>query len=87
MEKRRTQSAYLHREKSPDGEINDRDLMGGNDYKQNLRDQERAQEQRMRFQQEKQAALKEKVAAYKTREQQTIEMFRQMAQNHKLARY
>ncbi|KAI8371540.1 uncharacterized protein BYT42DRAFT_580631 [Radiomyces spectabilis] len=85
--KRRALNAYHKREKSPDIEFSEADLMGGDDFQARLAAQKRSEERRRERQTEKQqqrmAPLQNKMAEYKAKEDATIEMFKRMAAEQK----
>ncbi|CAG8541789.1 14609_t:CDS:2 [Racocetra fulgida] len=98
IEKKRARNNYYRREASPDIELNESDLMGGDDYESRntilicdygfrRKAQQRAKdsrEQRKReYNAEKAANMQEKVNAYHSKEQETMEMFRQMAEQQR----
>ncbi|KAI8081714.1 uncharacterized protein BX664DRAFT_341091 [Halteromyces radiatus] len=87
-EKRATNS-LRRRERSPDVELNDNDIYGsgGDDYKSRLAIERRNQERRQaRFEakkEERMGPIKEKLADYKAKENETMAMFRKMAEEQK----
>ncbi|KAJ3290861.1 hypothetical protein HK104_006488 [Borealophlyctis nickersoniae] len=87
-EKRLAQTAYHRTEREVDPELPDQDLMGGDDFRSRLaaqqRSKERWEQKRAAQRGETAASLSGKVAAYKAKEQATLEMFKQMAAGHKL---
>ncbi|CAG8534973.1 1599_t:CDS:2 [Ambispora gerdemannii] len=84
IEKKKAQNAKFRRETSPDVELNDQDLMGGDDFQTRLAARDRSREMRNKkrdeYRAEKVANLQEKATAYQNKEQQTLEMFKQMAE-------
>ena len=90
LERKRERAAYTKRSRSPDmREYTDAELMGGgDDYKERLRAQRRAEERRetQRFDRREQAgaANADKLRAMQEREQGLLMAFREMAKNHKM---
>ncbi|RKP06569.1 hypothetical protein THASP1DRAFT_31623, partial [Thamnocephalis sphaerospora] len=85
IEKRRAQSAYLHREPSPDVELPESDLMGGGDsYQAHLRALEGAQQRRRQHRQQRSAerstAMNERFTEHQRKEEAKMAMFRRMAE-------
>ncbi|CAG8628661.1 6072_t:CDS:2, partial [Ambispora leptoticha] len=89
IEKKKAQNAKFRREPSPDVELNDHDLMGGDDFQTRLAARDRSREMRNKkrdeYRAEKVANLQEKATAYQNKEQQTMEMFKQMAEQQRKA--
>ncbi|CAG8653990.1 9279_t:CDS:2 [Funneliformis caledonium] len=89
IEKKRTKNAYYRREESPDVELNERDLMGDDDFRSSFAAQKRAsdarEQRKQAYKAEKAASLQEKAIAYKSKEQDTMEMFRRLAEEQRKA--
>ncbi|KAI7871772.1 hypothetical protein BDF14DRAFT_1718432, partial [Spinellus fusiger] len=87
MAKRRATNSFHKREKSPDVELCEADLMGGDDFQSRLaaekQREERRNARRNEHQQQRLAPLQAKVAEYKAKESATIEMFRKMAEEQR----
>ncbi|KAI8823060.1 uncharacterized protein EV422DRAFT_565922 [Fimicolochytrium jonesii] len=88
IEKRRAQNAYHKQERDVDVELNDADLLGGGSrgagdtsLESVRRQQARREERRNAFRDEKASAMAGKVQAYAAKEDATMAMFKQMAQN------
>ncbi|KAF7726610.1 hypothetical protein EC973_008574 [Apophysomyces ossiformis] len=88
--KRRATNAFHKRERSPDVELSEADLMGGDDFHARLaaekRKEERRKARREEYQQQRLAPLQGKMAEYKAKESATIEMFKRMAEEQKRLR-
>ncbi|KAG0167190.1 hypothetical protein DFQ28_005687 [Apophysomyces sp. BC1034] len=88
--KRRATNAFHKRERSPDVELPEEDLMGGDDFQARLaaekRNEERRKARRSEYQQQRFAPLQDKMAQYKAKENATIEMFKKMAEEQKRLR-
>jgi len=69
-------------------EMNDSDLMGGNDFQARLRAQKMAEQRRAEGkigrQMEKEAGRADRMKELQSKEDQTMAMFREMAKHHKL---
>ncbi|KAI8810451.1 hypothetical protein BJ742DRAFT_800345 [Cladochytrium replicatum] len=85
LEKKRAETAY-HRsraEKDYDVELNDADLMGGDDFKARIAARDRAkarrEEAKAARQTDRAGSLSERAAVFQQKEQATMDMFRQMA--------
>ncbi|ORY00679.1 hypothetical protein K493DRAFT_335248 [Basidiobolus meristosporus CBS 931.73] len=91
LEKRRANNAFHRRERSPDVELPDSELMGGDDFHSRLAAEKRRHENRNARQQqiraEKAALNQEKLMAYQAKENATIEMFRKMAEQNQLMQH
>ncbi|CAI2172621.1 3920_t:CDS:2 [Funneliformis geosporum] len=89
IEKKRAKNAYYRREESPDVELNERDLMGDDDFRSSFTAQKRAsdarEQRKQAYKAEKAASLQEKAIAYKSKEQDTMEMFRKLAEEQRKA--
>ncbi|CAG8738285.1 2016_t:CDS:2, partial [Cetraspora pellucida] len=87
IEKKRARNSYYRKEASPDIELNESDLMGGDDYESRAqkRSKETRDQRKRDYNAEKAASMKEKVNAYHSKEQETLEMFRQMAEQQRKA--
>jgi len=89
IEKKRAKNAYHRREDSPEVELNDRDLMGGDDFQSSFAAHKRARDAREQRKQvyraEKTASLNEKAIAYQSKEQNTMEMFKKLAEDQRKA--
>ncbi|RIA90793.1 hypothetical protein C1645_737622 [Glomus cerebriforme] len=89
IEKKRTKNAYYRREESPDVELNDKDLIGGDDFQSSLATLKRARDAREQRKQaykaEKAATLQEKAVAYQSKEQDTMEMLKKLAEEQRKA--
>ncbi|KAI9362253.1 hypothetical protein BD770DRAFT_382247 [Pilaira anomala] len=90
LAKKRALNAYHKREPSPDVELSEADLMGGDDFKARLAAEKRAQEKRDSRRKERTdqrlAPIMDKMDAYKAKENATMEMFRKMAEENKRKR-
>ncbi|KAG2231815.1 hypothetical protein BDF21DRAFT_416265 [Thamnidium elegans] len=88
--KKRALNAYHKREPSPDIELSEADLMGGDDFKARLAAERRANEVREARRKERQdqrlAPTLGKMDEYKAKENATMEMFRKMAEENKRRR-
>ncbi|GBB92547.1 hypothetical protein RclHR1_20200003 [Rhizophagus clarus] len=89
IEKKRAKNAYYRREESPDVELNDRDLMGDDDYQSRFaahkRTRDAREQQKKAYKAEKAASLQEKTIAYQSKEQSTMEMFKKLAEEQRKA--
>ncbi|CAG8558273.1 11893_t:CDS:10 [Diversispora eburnea] len=87
IEKKRARNEYYRREESPDMVLNDSDLLGDDNYRSRIAARDRARESRDQkreiYKSEKAKNLQEKSIAYKTKEQETMEMFKQMAEEQR----
>ncbi|KAI9485918.1 MAG: hypothetical protein EXX96DRAFT_547017 [Benjaminiella poitrasii] len=87
LAKKRALNAYHKRERSPDIELSEADLMGGDDFQARLAAERRAKENREARKQERQnqklAPILSKMDEYKAKENATMEMFRKMAEEQK----
>ncbi|KAI8328992.1 hypothetical protein BC941DRAFT_385149 [Chlamydoabsidia padenii] len=88
LAEKRATNAQRRRERSPDVELNDQDIYGGSDdYKARLAIEQRNKERRQaRFEERKEQRLgpiKDKLADYKAKEDQTMALFRKMAEEQK----
>ncbi|KNC99166.1 uncharacterized protein SPPG_05420 [Spizellomyces punctatus DAOM BR117] len=81
IEKRRAQNAYHKQERDVDVELNDRDLMGGDSLASYKRAHERREERKKERRDERSTEMAGKVAAYRAKEDATLAMFKQLAQN------
>ncbi|ORY92066.1 hypothetical protein BCR43DRAFT_446196 [Syncephalastrum racemosum] len=87
--KRRAQNAYHKRERSPDVELNERDMYGGgDDFKAMLAAQKRREARQEERREERQrqrygASTQERMAQMQAKEDATMAMLRQMAANRK----
>lgn len=88
--KKRALNAYHKRERSPDVELSEADLMGGDDFKARLAAEKRAKEAKEARQHErreqKMAPIMSKMAEYKAKESATMEMFKKMAEEQRKRR-
>lgn len=88
--KKRALNAYHKREPSPDIELSEADLMGGDDFKARLAAERRANEKREARRKERLdqrlAPVLGKLDEYKAKENATMEMFRKMAEENKRKR-
>ncbi|KAI0241116.1 hypothetical protein L0F63_006673 [Massospora cicadina] len=86
LERKRAKGAYAHRERSPDVELADADLLGGDDFNSALSRQKARESvrnsRRQNLQLEREAELKTRLEQHKAKEEATIEMFRKMAAAH-----
>ncbi|CAG8743712.1 9968_t:CDS:2 [Rhizophagus irregularis] len=89
IEKKRAKNAYHRREVSPDVELNDRDLMGDDDFQSRFAAHKRARDarekQKQSYKAEKAASLQEKAIAYQSKEQNTMDMFKKLAEEQRKA--
>ncbi|GAN02083.1 splicing arginine serine-rich 12 [Mucor ambiguus] len=87
LAKKRALNAYHKRERSPDVELSEQDLMGGDDFKARLAAEKKANALRESRQAERQqqrlAPIMSKMDEYKAKEDATMAMFRQMAEERK----
>ncbi|CAO0801242.1 unnamed protein product [Mucor circinelloides] len=87
LAKKRALNAYHKRERSPDVELSEQDLMGGDDFKARLAAERKANElresRRAERQQQRLAPIMSKMDDYKAKEDATMAMFRQMAEERK----
>lgn len=90
LAEKRATNALRRREPSPDVELGDDDIYGsnhGDDFKTRLAMEKRAKEKRQakyeERQQQKIAPIKEKLQAFKQKEDATMEMFRKMAEEQR----
>ncbi|KAL0084330.1 hypothetical protein J3Q64DRAFT_1129543 [Phycomyces blakesleeanus] len=86
LEKRKATNAFHKRERSPDVELSEADLMGGDDFQSRLAAEKQREERRNTRKAEYQkryAPPQDRVAEYKAKENATIEMFRKMAEEQK----
>ncbi|KAL7311184.1 hypothetical protein PS15m_008972 [Mucor circinelloides] len=87
LAKKRALNAYHKRERSPDVELSEQDLMGGDDFKARLAAERKANElresRRTERQQQRLAPIMSKMDDYKAKEDATMAMFRQMAEERK----
>ncbi|KAG9298430.1 hypothetical protein G9A89_008694 [Geosiphon pyriformis] len=87
IEKRRARNAQFHREVSPNLEMNDKDLIGGDDFQSRLeminRGREAREKRKDELRAEKAINLRDKVDAYQSKERQTLDMFKQMAEQQR----
>ncbi|CAO3592729.1 unnamed protein product [Absidia cylindrospora] len=92
LAEKRATNAMRRRERSPDVELNDHDIYGGgggggDDYKTRLAIEQRNKERRQaRFEERKEqrlAPIKDKLADYKAKENETMALFRKMAQEQR----
>lgn len=88
LAEKRATNAQRRRERSPDVELNDQDIYGGgDDYKARLAVEQRNKERRQaRFEERKEqrlAPIKDKLADYKAKEDQTMALFRKMAEEQR----
>ncbi|KAI9248945.1 hypothetical protein EDC94DRAFT_624467 [Helicostylum pulchrum] len=84
--KKRALNAYHKREPSPDVELSEADLMGGDDFKARLAAERRAKEVRDARYKERTTQPLGKMDEYKAKENATMEMFRKMAEENKKRR-
>lgn len=88
--KKRALNAYHKRDPSPDVELSEADLMGGDDFKARLAAERRANEVREARRKERMdqrlAPTLGKMDEYKAKENATMEMFRKMAEENKRRR-
>ncbi|ORX86889.1 hypothetical protein BCR32DRAFT_264637 [Anaeromyces robustus] len=80
---KRKQITAFHRanaEKDYDVEYSDSELMGGDDIRERIRQRDKMNQKREEMKLRKQAELNEKAAAYRKKEEETIKMFRKMAE-------
>ncbi|KAI8639489.1 hypothetical protein BD408DRAFT_435126 [Parasitella parasitica] len=87
LAKKRSLNAYHKRERSPDIELSEQELMGGDDFKARLAAERRANEKRESRQAERRqqrlAPIMSKMDDYKAKENATMEMFKKMAEEQK----
>lgn len=88
LAEKRATNAQRRRERSPDVELNDQDIYGGgDDYRARLAVEQRNKERRQaRFEERKEqrlAPIKDKLADYKAKEDQTMALFRKMAEEQR----
>ncbi|KAI9004813.1 hypothetical protein CLU79DRAFT_782670 [Phycomyces nitens] len=86
IEKRKAMNAFHKRERSPDVELSEADLMGGDDFQSRLAAEKQREERRNARKaeyQQRYAPPQDRVAEYKAKENATIEMFRKMAEEQK----
>ncbi|RUP49442.1 hypothetical protein BC936DRAFT_142500 [Jimgerdemannia flammicorona] len=84
LAKRRAQAEFNRRERSPDVELPDSDLMGGDDFRARLAAEKRAQQMREdRRARNRDPAIGDKLAALQSKETETMAMFRRMAEEQK----
>ncbi|CAO3693295.1 unnamed protein product [Rhizopus microsporus] len=81
--KKRALNAYHKRERSPDVELSEADLMGGDDFQAMLAAERRRKEQREARRAEKRAPILNKMEEYKAKESATMEMFKKMAEEQR----
>ncbi|CAG8636844.1 11550_t:CDS:2 [Acaulospora colombiana] len=78
---------YYRREESPDMSLKDEDLLGGDDFTARIASRDRARETRDKkrrdYRAEKEADIQERAVAYRSKEQETIEMFKRMAEERR----
>jgi hypothetical protein len=90
LQKKRALNAYHKRERSPDVELSEADLMGGDDFKARLAAERRSKEAREARQSERHeqrlAPIMNKMGEYKAKESATMEMFRKMAEEQRKKR-
>jgi len=89
LEKKKATADFHRRERSPDMDYNDHDLMGGSsDFQSTLKSIEKSQSKKREFVEQKKAekasAISEKIHLHQAKEQQTLAMFAEMAKRHKL---
>lgn len=88
--KKRALNAYHKRERSPDVELSEADLMGGDDFKSRLAAERRAKEAREARQAERReqrlAPIMSKMDEYKAKENATMDMFKKMAEEQRKRR-
>ncbi|CAG8525913.1 492_t:CDS:2, partial [Paraglomus occultum] len=89
IEKKKARNAHYRREASPDLELDDDALLGGDDFNSRLAARDRAkaarEDRKQQYMAEKAANVREKIVAYKSKEQETMEMFRKIAEEQKKA--
>lgn len=90
LAKKRALNAFHKRERSPDVELSEADLMGGDDFKARLAAERRAKEVREARQSERReqrlAPIMNKMDEYKAKENATMEMFKKMAEEQRKKR-
>ncbi|KAJ3091994.1 hypothetical protein HK102_011767 [Quaeritorhiza haematococci] len=83
IEKKKMRRAMVNQEKDYDVEVDESTLLGGDTYEARIAARERAQKRRVemkeRVVQEKAATMQNKVAAYRAKEQATMDMLRALA--------
>ncbi|KAI9294165.1 hypothetical protein K502DRAFT_342654 [Neoconidiobolus thromboides FSU 785] len=84
IEKKRMKAAYTKRENSPDVVLDDKELMGGDDFYSTLAKQKSREYQRntrrQQIEKEKAEQLKQRVASYQAKEEATMDMLRKLAE-------
>ncbi|CAG8639086.1 15951_t:CDS:2, partial [Acaulospora morrowiae] len=87
IEKRRARNDYYRREESPDMALNDDDLLGGDDYASRIAARNRARgardNKKREYKAEKEADKQQRAVAYQSKEKETLEMFRRMAEENR----
>ncbi|RUS22459.1 hypothetical protein BC937DRAFT_89024 [Endogone sp. FLAS-F59071] len=85
LAKRRAQKEFHKRERSPNVELPESFLMGGDDFEARLAAEKRSQQAReeRRTQRNRDPALGDKLAALQSKESETMAMFRKMAEEQK----
>ncbi|CAM0143165.1 hypothetical protein VKS41_008620 [Umbelopsis sp. WA50703] len=85
LAKKRAQNAYHKRERSPDVELNESDIYGDDRSSlEHLKRLEKARaEKRAEYQRQKTAPIRDKLESYRAKEDQTLAMFRQMAEEQR----
>ncbi|KAJ2964456.1 hypothetical protein NQZ79_g691 [Umbelopsis isabellina] len=88
LAKKRAQNAYHKRERSPDVELNESDIYGDDRSRfyslEHLKRLEKVRaEKRAEFQRQKTAPIRDKLESYRAKEDQTLAMFRQMAEEQR----
>ncbi|KAI8890595.1 hypothetical protein K501DRAFT_206632 [Backusella circina FSU 941] len=87
LAKKRALNAYHKREKSPDIELSEADLMGGDDFQARLAQERKYQGKRenrlAERREQKLAPILSKMDAYKAKEDATMAMFKKMAEEQK----
>ncbi|KAI8974641.1 hypothetical protein BDB01DRAFT_805864 [Pilobolus umbonatus] len=87
LAKKRALNAYHKRERSPDIELSEADLMGGDDFQSRLaaerRNKERMESRRNERREQRLAPILNKMDEYKAKENATMEMFKRMAEEQK----
>lgn len=90
LAKKRALNAYHKREVSPDVELSEADLMGGDDFKARLAAERRAKEARESRQAERReqrlAPIMSKMDEFKAKESATMDMFKKMAEEQRKRR-
>ncbi|KAI8347633.1 hypothetical protein EDC96DRAFT_521102 [Choanephora cucurbitarum] len=85
--KKRALNAYHKRERSPDVELSEADLMGGDDFQSRLaaerRHKERREARQAERREQKLAPIMNKMEEYKAKENATMEMFKRMAEERR----